>query len=175
MLQQAVTEVFVLISVKKDNYFKRVTRKLADPLTCSKTYWFLLRHSTFNISLILPFLIDNKLELDFNETWALFLATKVAPVNNSNALPMPVNVNSTTSLGNNFNDDDLLKTIKDLDFNKTCDHDNLSMRTTKIRDSAITLSITVKSCIAPWIFLDIWEKMNIVPVHKEGNKQIVDN
>ena len=37
------------------------------------------------------------------------------------------------------------------------------------------LSIIFKNCIENGIFPDIWKKSNIVPVHKKGDKQIIDN
>ena len=37
------------------------------------------------------------------------------------------------------------------------------------------LSIIFKNCIDNGIFLHIWKKSNIIPVHKKGDKQIIDN
>ena len=37
------------------------------------------------------------------------------------------------------------------------------------------LSIIFKNCIDNGIFPDIWKKSNIIPVHKKGDKQIIDN
>ena len=37
------------------------------------------------------------------------------------------------------------------------------------------LSILFQNCIDRKTFPDAWKKSNIVPVHKKGNKQIVDN
>ena len=42
-ISNITTSILKLISVKKDIYRKRLTRKVADPLTCSKTYWFILK------------------------------------------------------------------------------------------------------------------------------------
>ena len=42
-ISNITTSILKLISVKKDIYHKRLTRKLADPLTRSKTYWFILK------------------------------------------------------------------------------------------------------------------------------------
>ena len=108
------------------------------------------------LSLIPPVLIDNNLELDFKENQVLCLATKCSPVNNRNALLMPVKFNSKISLEINFNDGDSLKIIKGPDINKTQDHCNLPVRKTKKCDSGITLSIIVKSWIFSWIFEKKW-------------------
>ena len=37
------------------------------------------------------------------------------------------------------------------------------------------LSIIFKNCIDTGTFPDIWKRSNIIPVHKKGDKQIVDN
>ena len=37
------------------------------------------------------------------------------------------------------------------------------------------LSILFQNCINTRTFLDTWKKSNIVPVHKKGDKEIVDN
>ena len=36
------------------------------------------------------------------------------------------------------------------------------------------LSIIFKNCIDNGAFPDIWKKYNIIPVHKKGDKQIID-
>ena len=38
-----------------------------------------------------------------------------------------------------------------------------------------TLSMTLNNCIDIGTLPDIWEQSNLIPVHKKGNKQIVDN
>ena len=37
------------------------------------------------------------------------------------------------------------------------------------------LSIIFKNCIDTGTFSDIWKKPNIIPVHKKGDKQVVNN
>ena len=37
------------------------------------------------------------------------------------------------------------------------------------------VSIIFKNCIDTGTFPDIWKRSNIIPVHKKGDKQIVDN
>ena len=97
-LQQAVTEVSESISVKKGNYCNRLAQKRSDPLTSSKTYWYILKtfHNSKKISLISPLLTDNKPGPDFKEKanhFHDFFASKCLPVNNDCTLPMPVNFN----------------------------------------------------------------------------------
>ena len=75
-------------------------------------------------------------------------------------LPMPINFNSTTSLNEiNFNDEDILKIIQGLNFNKAHGHDNWFMRMIEICDLAIIgpLSTIFRNCIVSGIFPDIWK------------------
>ena len=46
-----------------------------------------------------------------------------------------------------------------------------------LSDDAVikALSIIHKNCIENVVYLDTWKKSNIVPVHKKGDKQIVNN
>ena len=63
-LQQAITEVSDLIYEEKNDYYNAVAKKLSDPTTSSKTYWSILKtfYSTKKVPIILPILIENKLE-----------------------------------------------------------------------------------------------------------------
>ena len=68
-----------------------------------------------------------------------------------------------------------LKIITSLNINKAGGHDNISLRMIKIRDKTIVkpLSIIFKNCIDSGIFPDLWKKYDIVPVHKKGDKQLL--
>ena len=56
-------------------------------------------------------------------------------------------------------------------------HDDISSRMIKLCSKSVVkpLSITFKICIDTGTFPDIWKRSNIIPVHKKGDKQIVDN
>ena len=47
----------------------------------------------------------------------------------------------------------------------------------KICDLAITkpLFIIIRNCINNSTFPDLWKKSNICPIHKKGDKQIINN
>ena len=51
------------------------------------------------------------------------------------------------------------------------------VRKTKIRDESLVqpLSLILTGCIDTGVYPDTWKKSNIVPVHKKGDKQIVNN
>ena len=77
----------------------------------------------------------------------------------------------------NFSNVDILKIIKYLNINKAHGHDDISIRMIKLFGQSIVkpLSIIFKNCIDNGIFPGIWKKPNILPVHKKGNKQIINN
>ena len=77
----------------------------------------------------------------------------------------------------NFNNADILKIIKSLNFNKAHGYNDISVRLIKPCGQSIVkpLSIIFKNCINNGIFPNIWKKSNIIPVHKKCVKQIIDN
>ena len=77
----------------------------------------------------------------------------------------------------NFNEDEIPKIIRALNIHKAHGHDDISIRMIKICD---------KSLLEPLILLfansnklscypDIWKRSNIIPVHKNIDKQLVNN
>ena len=76
-----------------------------------------------------------------------------------------------------FEDQDILKIIRTLDINKAHDHDSISVHMIKDCDSNIvkSLSTIFRNSLNSAIFPDNWERSNIVPVHKKGNKQLIQN
>ena len=59
----------------------------------------------------------------------------------------------------NFEKEDILKIIRNLNVNKTHGHDNISMRMLKICDSVLVepLSLIYRNCINYGVFPDIWK------------------
>ena len=70
-----------------------------------------------------------------------------------------------------------MKILRALDINKTHGHNEISIRMLKLCDKSIIkpLSILFQNRIDTRIFPDTWNKSNTVPVHKKGDKQILDN
>ena len=77
----------------------------------------------------------------------------------------------------NFSQDGIAKIIQNLDPNKAHDHDNISIRMLKICGSSIykPLEMMFKRCIDTGVFPSKWKKGNIVPIHKKGDKQTLEN
>ena len=70
-----------------------------------------------------------------------------------------------------FENKDIMNIIKALDSCNAHGYDYVSIRTSKIYDSAIVkpLTILLKNCISQGIFPDNWKKSNIYPIHKKGD------
>ena len=133
------------------------------------------------IPLIPPLNTGNKFVTDFKEKARLFnefFTSKYTPITNDSLLPSFLNLNLTSNLSViNFTDDDILKIIRSLNINKAHGHDDISIRMIKICDKAILepLSLIYKNCIDTGIFPGSWKKTNIAPVHKKGDKQLLEN
>ena len=67
--------------------------------------------------------------------------------------------------------------INALSFNKAYGQDDISIRMIKLcaKSTVKPLSMIFNNCIDTGTFPDIWKQSNIIPAHKKGDKQIVDN
>ena len=76
-----------------------------------------------------------------------------------------------------FSHEDVGKIIQNLNPNKAHDHDNISILMLKKCGSTIyrQLEIIFKEVLSTGLFPSDWEKLNIVPVHKKGVKQVLKN
>ena len=72
---------------------------------------------------------------------------------------------------------DFLKIIRNLDPNKAHGHDMISIQRIQICDTSICrpLKLIFQPCLESGKFPTEWKKMNVVPVHKKGDKQILEN
>ena len=182
-LQNVIGEVSELVCKSKDDYHKQLARKLTNPKTSSKTYWSILKtfYNGKKVPLIPSLVINNKLEPDFkrkSDHFNKFFASKCTPLKNDNVLPTLLEHESEARFSKiTFTDDQILKILRALDNNKAHGHDEISIRMLKLCDKTIItpLSILFQNCIDTRTFPDAWKKSNIVPVHKKGDKQIVDN
>ena len=133
------------------------------------------------IPLIPPILVNNKLISNFKEKanhFNAFFASQCTPVSNDSALPSTTNSVSNVSLSSiQFKDQDILKIIRSLNYNKAQGYDDISIRLFKTCDSSIVkpLSIIFKNCLQTGNFPNNWKKSNVVPIHKKGDKQFLQN
>ena len=74
----------------------------------------------------------------------------------------------------NFCQDDIAKIIQNLDPNKAHGHDNISIKNSGF-SICKPLEMVFKQCIETGVFPSEWKKANIVPIHKKGDKQTLEN
>ena len=176
-------QLHLLINRSKQNYYSRIASKLTNVQRNSKTYWSLLNRYLNNkkIPLIPPLFHENKFVTDFKEKAELFnsfFAKQCSLIKNSSKLPSHLHYFTDNCLSSvRFSQDDIAKIIQNLDPNKAHGHDNISIRILKICGSSIykPLEMIFKQCIETGFFSSEWKKANIVPIHKKGDKQTLEN
>ena len=72
---------------------------------------------------------------------------------------------------------DILNILKSLDANKAHGHDDISIRMLKLSQKSILkpLKLIFENCLRTTLFRDQWKKANVVPIHKKGYKQLLEN
>ena len=77
----------------------------------------------------------------------------------------------------NFDEQLISNLIVALNPKKAHDHDRLSVRILQMSSDSISkhLSIIFWNCLKTGYFPTAWKKANVVPVHKKGNKEILNN
>ena len=177
------TRLSSLIEESKNQYYTRLSHKLLDPKTSQKSYWSILKTFLNNkkIPCIPPLLHQDKFVTDFKEKANIFnnfFANQCSIVSNNSELPVILTRKTHESLSTiDFSTNDILKIIRNLDPNKAHGHDMISIRMIKICDTSICrpLKLIFQACLESEKFPNEWKKVNVVPVHKKGDKQILKN
>ena len=97
---------------------------------------------------------------------------------NNNVLPSTLNHSTDDKLSPfNVSSEVIFQLIKNLDPNKDHGHDEVSVKMLKLCVLSICkpLNLLFESCLVYEHFPDVWEKTNIVPVHKKEVKQLIKN
>ena len=124
---------------------------------------------------------ENKFVTDLKEKAELFnalFAKQCSLIKNSSQLPSHLHYLTDNRLSSvSFSQDDIAKIIQNLDPNKAHGHDNISIHMLKICGSSVykPLEMIFKQCIETGFFPSEWKKANIVPIHKKGDKQTLEN
>ena len=182
-LQNLATDISEMISIRKDEYYDHLSKKLNNPNTSAKTYWSILKsfYKGTKVPLIPPLLVNNKAVSDFTEKANLFndfFASQCTPISNNSALPSKKSFKTNKRLYKlNIKEDDILKIIRKLNVNKAHGHDDISIKMLKICDSVLTepLSIIFKNSIDHVVFPDTWKMSHIIPIYKTNDKDSFDN
>ena len=172
-LQNLSTEISDMISIRKEEYYVHLSKKLNNPSTRSKTYWSILKsfYKANKVPLIPPLLVNNKIVSDFTEKANLFnicSSSQCTHISNNSVLPSSEYfITDKRFITIKFNNDDILKIFRNLNVNKVHGHNDISITMLKIYDSVVTepLSILFKNSVDCGIFPDIWKMSHIIPTY----------
>ena len=163
-----------LISEAKKNYILKMTSKLEDSNTASKTYWSILNRFLYNkkIPAIPPLLVDGNFISDFCEKANLFnnfFASICTPIKSNSRLPPFVYKTNTRIHCFYVTDKDILSIINPLNSSKAHGYDNISIKIMQICNESVTipLKIIFEESLKKVIFPDIWKKGNNRPAHEK--------
>ena len=132
-------------------------------------------------SCIPPIYDNNKYITDFKEKAQIindFFAKQCTLVENTSKLPTDSFKRTNNLLSTiTFTKDDIEKIIKNLNLNKTHGFAMICIRMLKICGDSILkpLEFILKSCLENRNFPIEWKKVNVIPVHKKNNKQLIKN
>ena len=106
-----------------------------------------------------------------------FFASICTPIDNKSCLPSFSHRTGSRIKSFHVTKNDILAIIKTLDPNKAHGCDNISVKMIKICSQSLTLPLKVifEHSIKKGKFPEIWEKVNVVPVHKREDKMLVKN
>ena len=171
------------IKVAKEKYCHNTVNKLMNTQKNSKVYWYLLKIFLNNkkIPIIPPLFYENRFITDFKEKaqlFNIFFSKQCSLIPNNSSLPADVNYIIDKRLRNcTFSARDIGKIIQNPDSNKAHGHYNLSIRMLKICGDSVCLPLEMifKQTLLTGVFPSVWKKGNIVPIHKNGDKQNIKN
>ena len=133
------------------------------------------------VPVIHPLLINNEFISNFRTKanyFNRFFNQQHTAISSDSSILSPVNLATNETLTKiNFDEWLISKLILALNPNKAHGHDGLSIRMLQMGSDSIfkPLSIIFLNCLKAGYFSTAWKKANIVPVHKKGNKQILNN
>ena len=183
MIETLITEINDLITSTKDLHYNNLAKRLNNPLLQAKTYWSILKifYNDKKIPIFPPLLIDDKFVTDIQtkaNIFDKFFVDQCTPLKNGSVLPKSQIFLTQSRISTlHFDEEELIKIIRNLNVHKAHGHDDISIRMIKICDKSILKSLillfenSTKSSFYP----DIWKKSNIIPVHKKNDKQLVNN
>ena len=110
----------------------------------------------------------------FNE----FFTQKCNTIENDSTLTNDLVFETTERISSfDISKDEITKIIRSLDPIKAHGHDEISIRMLKLCDSSISKPsfLLFKHSLENECFPNKWKKANIVPIHKKGDKQLIQN
>ena len=171
------------ISNSKRIYLDKLAEKLSGPKLNWKASWGILKSFTNwkKIPIIPPLLINDQLVTNFNEKANNFnqsFSNQCSVIDKSSKLPLDQAPYTTSLLSSiDITEPDILNILKSLDANKAHGHHDISIRMLKLSQKSILkpLKLIFENCLGTRQFPDQWKKGNVVPIHKKGDKQLIEN
>ena len=175
-------ETSKMILNAKEEYFKRLGRKLSDPNEGIKSYWTTLNRLINKKKILnIPPLLENGLFITNVQTKATllndFFVEQCCAIPTESTLPN-FRPRCNTVLENvQIDRQKVVKLIRALDPSRAHGCDNISIAMIKIRDSMIVepLYMIFEKCLVTGQYPSIWKKANIIPVHKKSSRQCKNN
>ena len=159
LISNSLTEI---IRSSKEKFYCKLSTKLANSSTSSKTYWTILK--TFvnckKIPIILPLLVNDNFITNFLEKANLFnefFSKQCQPLQNNSTLPKSNTYHTENRLNDiTFDNEKLLKIIQSLDANKAHGYDGISIRMLTLGSPSIIkpLYIIFQNCLKSSTFPD---------------------
>ena len=159
LISNSLTEI---IRSSKEKFYCKLSTKLANSSTSSKTYWSILK--TFvnckKIPIILPLLVNDNFITNFLEKANLFnefFSKQCQPLQNNSTLPKSNTYHTENRLNDiTFDNEKLLKIIQSLDANKAHGYDGISIRMLTLGSPSIIkpLYIIFQNCLKSSTFPD---------------------
>ena len=144
-----ISEIYKIITSTKELYYKFLANELNNPMLQAKIYWSILKtiYNNNKIPIIPPFLIDSKFLTDIKtkaNIFNKFFADQCTPLKNGSVLPISKMLLTQSRLCTlNFNEEEIIKIIRNLNVHKAHGHDNISIRMIKICDKSILKSLII--------------------------------
>ena len=124
-------------------------------------------------------MVDDKFVTDMKtkaNIFDRFLAEQCIPLKSDSKLPSNQVFLTQSRLSSlDFNEDKILKMITALNIHKAHGHDDIFIRMIKICDKSLLKPLTIlfQNSAKFSHYPDIWNKSNVIPVHKKNDKQLV--
>ena len=177
-IQNMTSEATRLIEDAKRNYFRKAGKTLANPGTCSKTYWTLINTvlNKAKIPIIPPLLENGLFVTDFTEKAQIFndyFILQCTTIDTGSEIPHDAPVPTSQISEFLISDDKILNIIRSLNPNKAHGWDDISVRMIKLSDAALVtpLKIIFTNCLKCGVFPEVWKCANVVPVHKKKREK----
>ena len=124
-------------------------------------------------------MINNQFFSNFKTNYfSRFFNQQRTAISTDSSIPSSVNLTTNETVTEiDFDEQLISKLIVALNTNKAHGHDGLSILMLQMGSDSISkpLSVIFRNCLKAGYFPTAWKKANVVPVHKKGNKQIMNN